>query len=201
MATKREVDLVGTIVDPGKQIGFRAASLSFIADLYGCDHPFYKSFDEKVSSQKFYQIEGGIQILLAIKKEVDNGWILSVKELLSSQIFADFLEMAEHLLEQGYKDASAVMIGSVLEGHLKFLSEKHNIDLTVIRNGESIPKKADTLNADLRKADIYNALRQKSVTAWLDLRNKAAHGQYTEYSLDQVKLMYSGVLDFTSSVT
>lgn len=39
-------------------------------------------------------------------------------------------------------------------------------------------------------------LEQKNITAWLDLRNKAAHCKYDEYSIEQVNLMYQGVLNF-----
>lgn len=39
-------------------------------------------------------------------------------------------------------------------------------------------------------------LEQKSVTAWLDLRNKAAHGEYSEYNENQVKQLIIGVRDF-----
>jgi hypothetical protein len=37
---------------------------------------------------------------------------------------------------------------------------------------------------------------QKNVTAWLDLRNKAAHGHYEQYQKEQVALLISGVRDF-----
>jgi len=33
------------------------------------------------------------------------------------------------------------------------------------------------MNADLAKADVYNKLTQKQITALADLRNSAAHGQ------------------------
>ncbi|AIY39887.1 hypothetical protein LT85_0727 [Collimonas arenae] len=39
-------------------------------------------------------------------------------------------------------------------------------------------------------------LDQKSVTAWLDLRNKAAHGKYSEYTKEQVEVMCQGVVNF-----
>ena len=42
----------------------------------------------------------------------------------------------------------------------------------------------------------YNKLDQKSVTAWLDLRNRAAHGRYEEYTRDQVELMVQAVTEF-----
>jgi len=50
----------------------------------------------------------------------------------------------------------------------------------------------------LAAATVYNKLDQKSVTSWLDLRNKAAHGQYSEYSKEQVNIMFQGVMNFIS---
>ncbi|KKN48021.1 hypothetical protein LCGC14_0657070 [marine sediment metagenome] len=35
-----------------------------------------------------------------------------------------------------------------------------------------------------------------SMTGWLDLRNKAAHGKYDEYNKNKVEQMIMGVRDF-----
>ncbi|MFZ0592306.1 MAG: hypothetical protein WAM39_17735, partial [Bryobacteraceae bacterium] len=96
-------------------------------------------------------------------------------ELVHADVFSDFLEMADHLLEQGYKDAAAVIVGSVLEEHLRKLCQKHGLGTTI---NSGAPKKADLINADLAGAMVYPKLDQKNVTAWLDVRNKAAHGKY-----------------------
>ncbi len=101
--------------------------------------------------------------------------------------------MAEYLLEQGYKDAAAVIVGSVLEEHLRKLAEKSGIALA--QSGGS-PKKADGINSELAGATVYSKLDQKSITAWLDLRNKAAHGKYAEYTKEQATLALQGVRDF-----
>ncbi|MBK3645935.1 hypothetical protein JHN46_35460 [Streptomyces sp. MBT33] len=58
------------------------------------------------------------------------------------------------------------------------------------------PKKADTMNADLKKAGVYDGLRQKQITAWMDLRNKAAHGNYGDYDNDEVRQFIDGVQAF-----
>ncbi|AWW42315.1 hypothetical protein DN051_06685 [Streptomyces cadmiisoli] len=58
------------------------------------------------------------------------------------------------------------------------------------------PKKAYTMNADLKKAGVYDGLQQKEVTAWMDLRNKAAHGDYADYDRDQVRRLIGGVEAF-----
>jgi hypothetical protein len=59
-------------------------------------------------------------------------------------------------------------------------------------------KKADTMNADLVKAGAYSRLDQKNVTAWLGLRNDAAHGNYGAYDGAQVALLVSSIRDFLS---
>ena len=46
------------------------------------------------------------------------------------------------------------------------------------------------------RAEVYSKLDQKNVTAWLDLRNKAAHGHYDQYESAQVGLLISGFRDF-----
>ena len=50
------------------------------------------------------------------------------------------------------------------------------------------------------KAEVYLKLDQRAVTTWLDLRNKAAHGKYAEYSLEQVRLMQQGITEFMARV-
>jgi hypothetical protein len=100
--------------------------------------------------------------------------------------------MAEHLVIQGYKDPSAVLVGTVLEEHLRKLCLKNGLTVTV----GTAYKKADTLNAELAGANVYSKLDQKSATAWLDLRNKAAHGHYAEYTKEQVQIMLDGVRNF-----
>ena len=134
-------------------------------------------------------------ILRALRRDYDAGNLQSIVELVHADIFADFLDMADYLLQQAYKDAAAVVVGSVLESHLRKLCQKHGIP--VLQSGTA-PKKADALNAELAGSTVYSKLDQKSVTAWLDLRNKAAHGKYTDYTPEQVSLMLQGVRDFVA---
>jgi hypothetical protein len=94
------------------------------------------------------------------------------------------------------------MIGSILEEHLRQLCRKNSIIVEYPNhNGVLVPKKADVMNADLAKTNIYNKLDQKNVTAWLDLRNKAAHGKYTEYTKEQVELMLQGIANFITRIS
>lgn len=175
---------------------FRTSSLSFILNLYGDKHPYYNDFNDNVHRPDPYCSEKGRGILNSIKTEIDNGWLITLKGLVSAELFSDFIEMADYLLKESYKDPAAVMIGSVLEEHLRQLCNKNGIATEDIRSGKLVPKKADLLNAELASSDIYNKLDQKNVTAWLDLRNKAAHGKYEEYNQQQVEFMLQTVTEF-----
>jgi len=177
---------------------FRTASLSFLKNTFGETHPYYQEFNENAQPSRADNTEKGRGILSAVKQEIEGGWLFTVKGLISAEIFSDFLEMAQYLLDEGYKDAAAVMVGSVLEEHLRQLCIKNSIPIVSIKDGKSVAKKADLLNAELAAKSIYNKLDQKIVTAWLDLRNKAAHGKYADYSKDQVILMQQGVTEFMS---
>lgn len=141
-----------------------------------------RSRDEEIE----YRLRG---ILSALRGDFDAGRLQSFQELIHADLFSDFLEMAEYFLGEGYKDPAAVIAGGVLEEHLRKLCGKHS--LTV-----SAKPKLDTMNADLAKAGAYNKNVQKQITAWAGLRNDAAHGNYSNYGKDEIKLMVAGIRDF-----
>ena len=194
-----EPNSVGFIQD-GSFVGFKALSLSFISNLYGEDHVYYKEFYEASNNTYKYNIDESLSVLTAIKFEIQNGWLDNLKKIVTAELFSDFLEMSKYLLEEGYKDAAAVMIGSTLEEQLRQISLTNSIEISTEKDGKEYPKKANLLNAELYKANIYNSLTNKSITSWLDLRNKAAHGQYNEYSKEEVNLMFLGVMNFISNL-
>jgi hypothetical protein len=137
-----------------------------------------------------------IGVVKALKEDLELGYLQGLAEIVHSEVFSDFLEMAKYLNENGYKDASAVIAGSTLESHLRKIADKHSVSIE--NNGK--PIKANKLNADLTKIGAYELLDQKNITAWLDLRNNAAHGKYEEYESEQVKLLISGVQDFITRI-
>jgi hypothetical protein len=64
--------------------------------------------------------------------------------------------MAEYPLETSYKDPSAVLVGGVLEQHLRKLCTKNGIPTANPTDGK--PRKSDVLNADLAKQSVYDKL-------------------------------------------
>ena len=137
-----------------------------------------------------------ISLLESLREALAADYLVTAAEIIHASVFADFLEMARHLLHEGYKDAAAVIAGSSLEAHLHQLCVRHGVDTEVSASSGLRPKKADRMNADLAKGKAYSHLDQKNVTAWLDLRNKAAHGEYDQYNAEQVGLLTTGIQDF-----
>jgi len=178
----------------------RAAGLSFIASTCGRDHSHYTEFDKALKNSYDYHGRYALGVLKAVRDEIYGGWIETTKGLVTAEVFADFIEMADHLLDAGYKDPAAVVVGSVLEEHLRHLSDAAGIPTDDRSSGRSRPRKADALNSDLARANKYTKLDQKQITAWLDLRNQAAHGKYAEYTREQVVLMLAGVRDLLARV-
>jgi hypothetical protein len=151
---------------------------------------------KKYGVENTYLIPRIAGVLKALHDAYCAGYLSTVAELIHADVFADFIEMAEHLLAEGYKDPAAVVVGSTLEEHLRRLCARNGIAPDVAGR----PKKADQMNAELTSKSVYSKLDQKSITAWLDLRNKAAHGEYGEYSKDQVAILIQGVRDFMTRV-
>ncbi|WP_047691297.1 hypothetical protein [Vibrio sp. ZOR0018] len=174
-----------------------------ILKLYGENSQHYKNYTKAIGIDNFYVIHsnwyGHVSqvhgVALTVKHDIENDLIANIKGLLQAEIFANFLEIGEHLLNEGYKDAAAVTIGAVLEDGLRELSKKNGIAV-VKPNGA--PKTIEPLNTELAQNEVYSKLVQKQVTSFAHIRNKAAHGQYDEYDVSQVQMMLLFVQGFSA---
>ncbi|NPD90716.1 MAG: hypothetical protein HGN29_18550 [Asgard group archaeon] len=172
-----------------------------ITRLYGTNSQHYKNYQSNLDNKYFYYIHSNnwshvsviAGIIQAVQHEFRNDLINNIHRILQADIFSDFLEMSEYLLNEGYKDAAAVIIGSVLEDSVRKLANSNGID-TIKPNGK--PLTLEPLNIELGKAGIYDKLIQKQITSWGELRNKAAHGHYSDYQKEQVQMMLLFVQQF-----
>lgn len=174
-----------------------------IRRLYGENSQHFEAYTSALATTNFYSLHREWNAHFAqmfglaqtIKHDIDSGLLVHFKALVQADIFSDFLEMGEYLLKEGYKDAAAVIIGSVLENSLRKLAEMNS----VASFGESgKPLTIDPLNAELSKQNVYSKLVQKQVTSWAHIRNKAAHGEYDEYNKEQVQMMLMFVENFAA---
>ena len=71
-----------------------------------------------------------VGVLQGLREDIAEGRLVSFAELIHADLFSDFLEGAEYLLSEGWKDASVVIIGSVLEEHLRKLADKVGVPVS-----------------------------------------------------------------------
>lgn len=177
-----------------------AKAKAAIVRIVGDKSEYYKDTDailERTNITEGNKLRHIIGIISALKSDLQKDYLKSFSDIIQSEVFSDYLEMAEHLLSEGYKDPSAVLIGSTLEVHLRELCTSNSIGIE-LRNskGKLAPKKADLMNSDLAKAGVYSLAYQKQIVAWLGIRNSAAHGKYLDYTTAEVSLMLQGIRQF-----
>jgi hypothetical protein len=198
LRSKGQYSDLSDLPEPARQ-ALVTRAIAAVTRIGGADSSYSKQVDRLIKENRqlhmhFSLIEG---LLIGLLADVEAGYLQSLVEIVHANLFDDFLEMADHLSTSGYKDAAAVIAGSTLESHLRELCHKNGVPISTVRaDGSSSPKKADLINAELTAAGVYSKLDLKNVTAWLDLRNKAAHGQYTEYKPEQVELLISSIREF-----
>ena len=151
-----------------------------------CAEPMLKLPNAFGEGRRAEKLQGIVQ---SLRDDFVAGRMQNFRELVHADLFSDFLDMAEYFLEEGYKDSAAVMAGGVLEEHLRKLATKQGIVLP--------PKpKLDVMNTDLKKAGAYGKNEQKQVTAWAGIRNDAAHGNYANYTVEEIRVMVMGIRGF-----
>jgi hypothetical protein len=174
-----------------------------IRRLYGPSSQYQANLERVLDTKYFTSMHSNnwqhvpalVGIVKGVQSDIRSGLLNDFHSLVQAEIFADFLEMAEHLLDTGFKDPAAVLLGGVLEDSLRKLAAKHAVSVTGT-NGK--PLTIDPINIALAKAGAYNALIQKQVTSWANLRNDAAHAKYSEYDDAQVRQMLHFVQKFCS---
>lgn len=164
--------------------------LNVLSRVFGSESIHYKNFETLYPNFDDYSpITQALGVIRAAKDDYEQGFLFDTRVLIEAEVFDDFLEQAEYLLDAGYYQPAAVVIGSVLEDGLRKLCTRHELPL-------SVKPKLDTMNADLAKQGAYNKLTQKRITALADIRNKAAHGEWDEFTKADVEDMLRGVRQF-----
>lgn len=169
--------------------GWRAQSISTLHRTLGEKDSYTKAFQDQVADTYRSQRDAGVAILAAVREDVVNGYLARYADLVSAAVFADFIDMADHLHGSGYKDPAASLTGAVLEDGLR----------RIVDNAGLARKKSDGIDALNKKcfdAGLYNALTQSTVDTWRILRNSADHGKFADYTPDDVKAMIQGVRRF-----
>ena len=177
-------------VDGQQDAEWRSQARVCLEQLFGRDHSYTESFASETSSVGWpYAVRGGLGVLQAALEDVQRGYLETVQQMATAEVFTDFIGQADHLLGNGYYIPAASLAGAVLENGLRSLAEKNDI-ATRPRDDLS------ALNSKLGAKSVYNRLRQKQVGYWADVRNAADHGKFDDFTQNDVAELVRGVRDF-----
>ena len=137
-----------------------------------------------------HNIDCGTGCLQAALSDLEGGFLKGQEIAIASEVFDTVLEQARYLNEKGFKDPAAVLMRVVLEDALKRIAREESIDNS---------QKATKINEDLWKADRYTQPQWRLIGAWLDTGNKAAHGDFSQYTQEDVKNAIQGVETFLAA--
>lgn len=168
---------------------WRTNALSFIESITEADSVYKRNFEGKVKTPEMDEVDSGIGILGALKNDLEQGHLTRFRTLVVAEVFSDFLEMAEYLLESDYKDPAASLTGAVLEDGLRKMCGKRNIPVKKVDDISS-------LNHKLADKKAFGRNAQKQVQAWKGIRDSADHARFDEYKKEDVEDMLKGVRRF-----
>lgn len=188
-----------SVVDIRKYAEWRSQSLVCLTDIFGSTHRYTKNFElsEEIGGNKSIHITTmyglaalqGLGILRAALEDIKNGYLSTLKELATAEVFSDLLDQAEHLLKNGYFTPAASLAGAVLENGLRSLAKRKNVTVKAKDN-------LSTLNNKLAAKNVYTRLRQKQIAFWVDVRNIADHSEFDKVAENDVADLVRGIRNF-----
>ena len=180
-------------LDRQQYMEWRSQAHVCLHEVFGPDHDYTGHFQSAVMDREYRKcVQAGLGILRGALEDVEQGNLESLRSLVVAEVFSDFLDQAQHLLENRYKAPAASLAGAVLENGLRSIAE---------RNGIPVKEKDNlsALNNKIAAKGIYNRLRQRRVETWIEVRNAADHGRFGDSTESDVGDLIKGVRDFLAS--
>jgi hypothetical protein len=150
---------------------------------------YLENFPNDIRVSRISPVKKGIGILQGLKDYINKGLLKISISFIQTEIFSDFLEMAEHIFEQGHKDPPVMLAGAVLEDSLRKICIKNDVAYPADSN-------IGSLNQLLLQKQTYNKIVFKQIDTWKAIRDFADHADFDQYDRDKVKEMLEGIRRF-----
>jgi len=135
-------------------------------------------------------------IIESLKHDIEESGLTSFREYEHAVLYELLLGEAEQLLDEGRKDAAAVLVGGVVVIHLWQLAGKHEVP-TPSPETSGEPPSLERLNDALAQS-VYGRVEQQRVTSWLTMWQRATQTAHGAYDHAHVVLAVQGVRTFLS---
>lgn len=200
---KSEKEPIGNFIIDWKDWYSRALKALELA--FGTDSELYRDFrDSDVKPQVLAKtsreselrrtitshLGSQLGMIMGAVSILDEDWLPKVQDEATKKAMGSFEDLASDLLDDGYKDAAAVLSRVILEEKLHIFCSKANM----------LPKKKKPGINDYTN-ELYNRKKLKkhemrAIQRWADIGNDAIHLRFDQYSKKDVKQMITWISDF-----
>ncbi|MEO8377690.1 MAG: hypothetical protein ABI579_08455 [Candidatus Sumerlaeota bacterium] len=135
-------------------------------------------------------------VITALRDDAIIGKLADAEESIRTDLLTDMVGMAERLLDDGFKDPAAIVMGTVLAEKLKKLCEINCLSTEWTNGSVVIPKNVQQMNDALFDFDIYAERDRDLVTRLNDLRLKALKGENVAFTPADTATMLKCLREF-----
>jgi hypothetical protein len=192
-------------VDWPRFVAWRTRVISLLTQvlLHSAAHADTVQTLKSLSNTKSH-LEYGIALLQGIRADFEDGFLDDLAQKIESGIAESYLDQAAILLNETPEPVShipaAVLAGAVLEKTLRAIcSSAQPVINTIGPDGK--PFTLNRLIDEIKKAEIISELRAKELRFFADVRNKAAHGEFSSFSRRDVEKLLKGVSEFVAQTS
>lgn len=182
----------GIVQDRALLHSWLAKVRNIVETVFGSNSPQYKIYEQlaKFGFEQSSQISALVGLLTGALDDLEHGYLMGQEFIIAAEVFDSVLEQAKHLNQTGHKDPAAVLARVILEDSLKRLAREESIDDTL---------KATRINDELKKVGKYTQHQWRLIQSWLDIGNAAAHGNFSDYSQENVERLIEDIERFLAA--
>jgi hypothetical protein len=188
-------------LDAEKLVEWRTKTATLLSLVIQPGHIHHKSVQKVAEIQCDYdQLQAAVSLTRGIKDDLEKGFLDDMATAIEAEIACDYMGQAEQLLADSHRGKfdhvpAAVLAGAVLENALRKLCDQQQPPIAQkAQNGSH--KTLGPLIQELKKAGVFNEAKAKQLQAWADIRNLAAHGEFSQFKRSEVEPMIAGINSF-----
>lgn len=201
-ATNTETHINGyKSLDVEKFVEWRTNAATLLALVVPKGHVHRPAVEDITQLQGSYErLQEAVSLLRGIKDDLERGFLDGIAAAIEAEIAANYMGQAEQLLAEGQRGKydhvpAAVLAGAVLEKALRALCEQQEPPIS-LKGSNGGFKTLGPMVDELKKVGVFNEAKAKQLRAWADIRNLAAHGEFTQFKRTDVEAMIAGINTF-----
>ncbi len=164
--------------------------LNLLKISFGSNSIHYQNF--KTIYDNFHkhksELESARGVFTAAKDDYEKGYVFSLQNTISGEVFGDFVTLAKHSLSEGYKDVAAVLACAALEDALKRYARNNGLDVE--------DKSMQDVVGALKSKGLVSGAKKSLLNTMPKIRDYAMHANWEKISPEDVNSVIGFVEQF-----